>query len=389
MARDEPDCSKRASRFRKNDFGERSLCSYRVLHKIGEGTYGKVYKAIDSTDFRFVAMKRVQCDNEQEGFHINTIREIHILRQLRNPNIVNLLNITAEYRNPDKESVLNGQRPATSFFLVFEYCDHDLCGLISSGLIEFSEVQVASLMKQILLGIDHCHQKGIIHRDLKCSNILMTKHGQIKIADFGLARVYAIGVVRPYTNRVVTLWYRAPELAFGEECYGPPVDIWSCGCIMGELIVRRPLFRANDEFGLLEAISKLCGSPYIGPWAYRNIEGLPNYNKFRLRNQYMRRLRQDFHHLSEPALNLFDHLLTWTPSLRQSAHGALESEFLKNVDPDHIPLPVIPDDHQCHELWFKQKERARRMRAGYHHPASAARDNRSTAANIETDNRNR
>lgn len=119
---------------------------------------------------------------------------------------------------------------AGAFYLVFEYMDHDLMGLLESGLVEFNEHHVASFMKQLLEGLNYCHRKNFLHRDIKCSNILMNNRGQIKLADFGLARLYsAEDKMRPYTNKVITLWYRPPELLLGEERYGPAIDVWSCG----------------------------------------------------------------------------------------------------------------------------------------------------------------
>lgn len=120
----------------------------------------------------------------------------------------------------------------TSFYLVFEYCDHDLFGLLDSGLIELDIEHVRMFIYQLMSGLAFCHQKKFLHRDIKCSNILLNNSGKIKLADFGLARLYnADDKDRPYTNKVITLWYRPPELLLGEERYGPAIDIWSCGYV--------------------------------------------------------------------------------------------------------------------------------------------------------------
>ncbi|KAF4795718.1 hypothetical protein TURU_090790 [Turdus rufiventris] len=116
-----------------------------------------------------------------------------------------------------------------AFYLVFEYMDHDLMGLLESGLVHFSEDHIKSFMKQLMEGLDYCHKKNFLHRDIKCSNILLNNSGQIKLADFGLARLYSSEESRPYTNKVITLWYRPPELLLGEERYTPAIDVWSCG----------------------------------------------------------------------------------------------------------------------------------------------------------------
>lgn len=118
---------------------------------------------------------------------------------------------------------------------VFEYMDHDLTGLLESNLVTFTHNQCRDFMRQLLLGLQHCHACNIFHRDIKGSNLLINNHGQLKIADFGLAREYNSKEQRAYTNKVITLWYRPPELLLGNVVYGPEVDLWSAGCILGEV----------------------------------------------------------------------------------------------------------------------------------------------------------
>jgi cyclin-dependent kinase 12/13 len=172
-------------------------------------------------------------ENEKEGFPITAVREIQILRQLTHANIVNLKEIVMDARS------ITDIRNDTSFYLVFEYCDHDLFGLLDSGLIQLDLEHVASFMRQLMSGLAYCHQRQFLHRDIKCSNILLNNNGKIKLADFGLARLYnADDKERPYTNKVITLWYRPPELLLGEERYGPAIDIWSCGYVCSCLSTR-------------------------------------------------------------------------------------------------------------------------------------------------------
>jgi cyclin-dependent kinase 12/13 len=169
-------------------------------------------------------LKKVRLENEKEGFPITAVREIQILRQLTHPNIVNLKEIVMDART------IADIKNDTSFYLVFEYCDHDLFGLLDSGLIELDIEHIRAFVYQLMSGLAFCHQRKFLHRDIKCSNILLNNNGKIKLADFGLARLYnADDKDRPYTNKVITLWYRPPELLLGEERYGPEIDIWSCG----------------------------------------------------------------------------------------------------------------------------------------------------------------
>ena len=172
------------------------------------------------------ALKKVRLENEKEGFPITAIREIQILRQLTHPHIVNLKEIIMDART------IADIKNDTSFYLVFEYCDHDLFGLLDSGLIELDIEHIRGFIYQLMAGLAYCHRRKFLHRDIKCSNILLNNNGKIKLGDFGLARLYnADDKERPYTNKVITRWYRPPELLLGEERYGPAVDIWSCGYV--------------------------------------------------------------------------------------------------------------------------------------------------------------
>lgn len=183
-----------------------------------------IYFLLLVTSGDLCALKKVRLENEKEGFPITAVREIQILRQLAHKNIVNLKEIVMDAR------AINEIRNDTSFYLVFEYCDHDLFGILDSGLIHLSLEHIASFMRQLMSGLAYCHKRQFLHRDIKCSNILLNNNGTIKLADFGLARLYnADDKERPYTNKVITLWYRPPELLLGEERYGPAIDIWSCG----------------------------------------------------------------------------------------------------------------------------------------------------------------
>lgn len=163
------------------------------------------------------------------------------------------------------------------------------------------------------------------HRDVKSSNVLITKNGVLKMADFGLAR--ALSRTQRYTNRVVTLWYRAPELILGERNYGPPIDQWGAGCIMCELWVRHAVMQGDSEQHQLNKIVQFCGS--ITPEVWPGVERLEYYSKMELPRDQKRKVRDRMaHYVNDPyALDLIDKLLALDPHRRISSSAALDHDF--------------------------------------------------------------
>ncbi|CAL4972361.1 unnamed protein product [Urochloa decumbens] len=220
----------------------RGADAFQKLEKIGSGTYSNVYKAIDVESGRVVALKKVRVDGVGEAESARFMaREIALLRRLGDhPHVVRLEGLVTSRLNT-----------APSLYLVFEYMEHDLTGLTACATASgrrLSLPQVKCYMKQLLSGIEHCHNNGVLHRDIKSSNLLVSNDGILKIADFGLATSYDPDNVRAMTSQVITLWYRPPELLLGATHYGVGVDLWSVGCILAELLLGQPIFPGRTEF---------------------------------------------------------------------------------------------------------------------------------------------
>ena len=213
---------------------ERSLMHLVLFLQIGQGTYSNVYRARDLNQKKIVALKKVRFDNLEPESVRFMAREIQILRRLDHPNIIKLEGLVTS-------------RMSCSLYLVFEYMEHDLAGLASHPTVKFSEPQVKCYLQQLLSGLDHCHSRGVLHRDIKGSNLLIDNSGVLKIADFGLASFFDPRQTQPLTSRVVTLWYRPPELLLGATRYGAAVDLWSTGCILAELYAGKPIMPGRTE----------------------------------------------------------------------------------------------------------------------------------------------
>ena len=200
---------------------------YVIVSQVGEGTFGKVYKARNVITGRFVALKRIRMEAERDGFPVTAMREIKLLQSLRHENVVRLHEMmvaNGECSSPSSSAFIYVSFVG-SVYMVFEYMDHDLTGILSQTQFSFDHSHLKSLCRQMFSGLAYLHQKGVIHRDIKGSNILVNNRGELKLGDFGLARFYQKRRRSDYTNRVITLWYRPPELLFGTTVYGPEVDM--------------------------------------------------------------------------------------------------------------------------------------------------------------------
>lgn len=327
--------------------------SYQIQEKLGEGTFGEVHKAVHSSSKKLVALKKIFLHNEKEGFPITALREIRILKDLDHPNIIDLMDMSLERGD-------RAQRKRTTVYMVTPYMEHDLAGLLSNLSVQFTLGQIKTYMDQLLRGIDYMHQKRYLHRDIKAANLLIDNRGNLKIADFGLARRYleppptvagAGPGVHSYTVLVVTRWYRPPELILGDAKYTTAIDMWGIGCVFGEMFRKRPILQGNSDLDQGCKIFELLGSP--------NEENMPGYEALIKQKNftfgpYVRKLEYVFQDLPPQALSLLSGLLTLDPLRRLSALGALNHDFFRS-DPPATPKDKLPTYSDSHELNSKQK----------------------------------
>lgn len=270
-----------------------------------------------------------------------------------------------------------------------EYCEQDLATLLDSMKTPFSVSEVKCLLHQLLLGVQFCHDRFIIHRsalfsfffslfllsfflffpfflfsyslppchnsDLKLSNLLLNGKGILKIADFGLARPFGIPF-RPMTPKVVTLWYRAPELLFGSATYTTAIDSWSTGCIFGELLKHSPLLPGKHELDQLELINNLLGTPNEQIWP--GFSQLRLARTFQLPRQPYNNLKLTFPQVTAPTIDLLNRFLTYHPAKRITIHDALDHPYFaeKPLAKDPEMMPTFP------EIRNEEYEASRRKR---------------------------
>ncbi|XP_076022427.1 cyclin-dependent kinase 11B isoform X2 [Genypterus blacodes] len=302
--------------------GCRSVEEFQCLNRIEEGTYGVVYRAKDKKTDEIVALKRLKMEKEKEGFPITSLREINTILKAQHPNIVTVREIVVG-SNMDK------------IYIVMNYVEHDLKSLMETMKQPFLPGEVKTLMIQLLRGVRHLHDNWILHRDLKTSNLLLSHKGILKIGDFGLAREYG-SPLKPYTPVVVTLWYRSPELLLGAKEYSTAVDMWSVGCIFGELRTQKPLFPGKSEIDQINKIFKDLGSPSEKIWPGYNE--LPAVKKMTFTEYPYNNLRKRFGVLlSDQGFDLMNKFLTYCPAKRILSDEALKHEYFRES-----PLPIDP-----------------------------------------------
>ena len=299
------------------DIDSHILRKYEIVQKLGKGAYGVVWKAIDRKQKQVVALKKVFDAFHNKTDAKRTFREVMFLRELdSHENIVHLLQVLKAENNKD-------------LYLIFEFMESDLHSVIRANILE--DLHKKFVIYQILKGIKYIHSGELIHRDLKPSNILMNVECKAKIADFGLARTIISQeqeTIEPiYTEYVATRWYRAPEILLGATKYTKAVDMWSVGCILGEIILGKAVFPGTSTLNQIERIMDLLGKPKsediesLGSDLAENIINSINVNKKKSFSNF-------FQGASDDALDLLQKLLIFKPSSRLTVEEAIKHRFV-------------------------------------------------------------
>ncbi|XP_059161350.1 cyclin-dependent kinase 17-like isoform X2 [Physella acuta] len=312
--------TRRSRRKSLSEIGFGKIESYTKLDKLGEGTYATVFKGKSRLTDNLVALKEIRLEHE-EGAPCTAIREVSLLRDLKHANIVTLHDII----HTDK-----------SLTLVFEYLEKDLKQYMDDCGNIMSMTNVKLFLFQLLRGLAYCHKRRVLHRDLKPQNLLINERGELKLADFGLARAKSIPT-KTYSNEVVTLWYRPPDVLLGSTEYSTPIDMWGVGCIFYEMACGRPLFPGSTVDDELHLIFKTLGLPTeeTMPGISKNAEFLayefPKYQADSLITIAPR--------LDSEGLELLGKYLKYNPATRISATDALKHTFFDSLGPNVHKLP--------------------------------------------------
>nr|CAH8854970.1 unnamed protein product [Trichobilharzia regenti] len=315
--------SRRERRCSLSEIGFGKLESYAKLDLLGQGTYATVYKGKSLLTETLVALKEIRLEHD-EGAPCTAIREVSLLRNLRHANIVTL------------HDIIHTEKSLT---LVFEYVERDLKQYLHDchGIMHPDNVQL--FLYQLLRGLAYCHERRILHRDLKPQNLLINSRGDLKLADFGLARAKSIPI-KTYSNEVVTLWYRPPDILLGSTEYSTHIDMWGVGCIFYEMATGWPLFPGSTVGEQLTLIFKRLGTPNESNWP--GVTTHPDYSKALKYGPYPGE-PGGLHHLtlrlSRRAHRLMEELLIFPGNQRISAANALKHEYF--FESSRFPFPTF------------------------------------------------
>jgi len=354
----------------------RDVADYEKIKQVGEGTFGKVYMARSKKGGPLVALKKLKVHSEGDGFPLCSVREIKILTALKHKNIVNLVEIVTNYDSQRRaagsgspslvDDDADDDAGDSSIYMVFEYLEFDLQGLMEAAKVDatlrISPQHVRCWVEQMLCGVEHMHRNRFLHRDLKGANILVGRDNRLKIADWGLARPMSEHL-KNYTPGLFTLGFRPLDILLGSAAYDTAADMWSVGCIVGELLLRKPLFPvySPSEADQIQTIFEVCGSPKLSDTAagvaadptYRHdvwpgVVACPHWHLHAHLEPRPRTLQARFggnaHEVrgtramkvgklgvSVEALDLLEQLLTLDPARRVTAEKALTHGYFINA----------------------------------------------------------
>uniref|UniRef100_A0A3P9JDA6 Cyclin-dependent kinase 20 n=1 Tax=Oryzias latipes TaxID=8090 RepID=A0A3P9JDA6_ORYLA len=299
---------------------------YSILGRIGEGAHGIVFKAKHVQTGETVALKKVALRKLEDGIPNQALREIKALQEIEdNQHVVKLKDVFPH---------------GTGFVLVFNFMLSDLSEVIRNHQRHLTPAQVKGYMVMLLKGVAFLHQNNIMHRDLKPANLLISSSGHLKIADFGLARLFSYEGRRLYSHQVATRWYRAPELLYGARRYDQGVDLWAVGCIFGELLNSSPLFPGENDIEQLCCVLRVLGTPTVDSWP--EMLELPDYNKITFKENPAIPLEEIVPDTPPQAIHLLYRFLVYPSSQRCSASEALLHPYFFScpLPAHHSELPI-------------------------------------------------
>ncbi|XP_076862594.1 cyclin-dependent kinase 18 isoform X2 [Brachyhypopomus gauderio] len=345
--------SRRAS---LSDIGFGKLETYVKLGKLGEGTYATVFKGRSKLTENLVALKEIRLEHE-EGAPCTAIREVSLLKNLKHANIVTL------------HDIIHTDRCLT---LVFEYLDSDLKQYLDNCRNLMSMHNVKVFMFQLLRGLSYCHKRKILHRDLKPQNLLINDKGELKLADFGLARAKSVPT-KTYSNEVVTLWYRPPDVLLGSTEYSTHIDMWGVGCILYEMATGRPMFPGSTVKEELHLVFRLMGTP-----TEETCPGITANEEFRsyLFPQYRSQpLLNHVPRLDTEGIDLLTALLLYDTRKRISADTSLKHAYFLSLGED---IHSLADTASVFSLKDVQLQKDPGQRSSVFHPPGRGKNRRQS-----------
>lgn len=297
--------------------------AYIKLEQLGEGSYATVFKGYSNLTNQVVALKEIRLQ-EEEGAPFTAIREASLLKELKHSNIVTLHDIVHT-------------RETLTF--VFEFVNTDLSQYMERHPGGLDHRNVRLFLFQLLRGLSYCHKRRVLHRDVKPQNLLISEMGELKLADFGLARAKSVPS-HTYSHEVVTLWYRPPDVLLGSTEYSTSLDMWGVGCIFVEMITGMPTFPGiRDTYDQLDKIFKILGTPTEDSW--QGVTHLPGYKLHMLGFFKPRKLGLSFPRLYDiiEGEMMATALLQLNPDDRISAEDALRHPYFAPLPKKLYELP--------------------------------------------------